>query len=191
MTDKNEESFEITDDNFDELFSKKFSWPVEFYYKCWRGFNWLKERPRRIKWFCERGWRGYSQCDVWNLYSYLSSWMPEALKELQDNMQGRPLGIEVKGIKDDAVFENNLTKEEEERLFKEWKRILKRIEKGFRAVNWDDEEDNTDEFFKAVDARKKGDESLMNEYEFKRAIYDKMAQRGLNLFVKYFRNLWD
>jgi len=38
--------------------------------------------PRNIKWFYQRGKRGYSDCDVWSLDYYLSSWMPEAIRRL-------------------------------------------------------------------------------------------------------------
>lgn len=47
----------------------------------------LTELPRyyykRVLWFCQRGLRGYSEFDVWNLGHYLCRWMPDALAELQ------------------------------------------------------------------------------------------------------------
>ena len=36
-----------------------------------------------VKWFIQRGRRGYSDRDTWSLDQYLASWMPEALERLE------------------------------------------------------------------------------------------------------------
>ncbi len=51
----------------------------------------------RVKWFIQRGYRGYADCDVWSLDYYLSGWMPEALARLQANKIGHPIGMTQKG----------------------------------------------------------------------------------------------
>lgn len=51
------------------------------------------ELYRHIKWFCQRGYRGYADCDVWSLDWYLCSWMPAALDELVANKTGHPCGM--------------------------------------------------------------------------------------------------
>ena len=42
----------------------------------------LKEAYFKVKWFWQRGRRGYSDSDAWNLQWYLAGWLPGALREL-------------------------------------------------------------------------------------------------------------
>lgn len=87
---------------------------------------------RRTKWFMQRGWRGYGDCDVWNLDSYLSSWLPEALESLRKNAHGHPIGMTPKS----------------------WDRRLKRMRAGFlEAKKISDMRYRTPEQFK--DARRR------------------------------------
>jgi hypothetical protein len=49
---------------------------------------------RRSKWFLQRGWRGYADCDTWDLHGYLTGWLPGALTRLKyDNRFGYPVGF--------------------------------------------------------------------------------------------------
>lgn len=57
----------------------------------------VEESYYHTKWFIQRGWRGYADCDVWSLDSYLSRWMPTALAQLQRNKLGHPVGMTRKG----------------------------------------------------------------------------------------------
>lgn len=56
-----------------------------------------EECYHHAKWFLQRGWRGYADCDVWSLDGYLASWLPEALERLQANKLGHPCGMTRKG----------------------------------------------------------------------------------------------
>lgn len=51
----------------------------------------------RVKWFIQRGHKGYADCDVWSLDHYLAGWLPEALERLQVNKVGHPLGMTSRG----------------------------------------------------------------------------------------------
>lgn len=64
------------------------------------------------RYFIQRGRRGYSDRDAWNLHSYLAEWMPAALRSLQGG-HGHPLGMTRKG----------------------WDRRLEIMARGFEAVN--------------------------------------------------------
>ena len=57
----------------------------------------VTESCNRIKWFAQRGYRGYADCDIWSLDYYLSGWMPSALKRLENNKIGHPCGMTMKG----------------------------------------------------------------------------------------------
>lgn len=69
----------------------------------------FRDKPREIKWFFQRGKRGYSDCDAWGLYSYLLDWLPKAIRNMRDCKNGYPMGL----------------------TFKKWQKILTKMAKGF------------------------------------------------------------
>ena len=52
------------------------------------------------KWFVQRGYRGYAECDVWSIDGYLTSWMPQALRRLKLTSHGTPIGMRPKQWRD-------------------------------------------------------------------------------------------
>lgn len=76
-----------------------------------RIFEKIKDIPREIKWFYQRGRYGYAENDLWNLDDYLLSWLPKAIREFRDNTQGYP------NIKS----------------FNEWKKILTKMANGLES----------------------------------------------------------
>ncbi len=65
-----------------------------------------------VRYFIQRGKRGYSDRDVWSIDYYLAHWMPEALKQLERTKHGTPIGMTPKG----------------------WSTRLRIIREGFEAV---------------------------------------------------------
>jgi hypothetical protein len=55
------------------------------YYGFYIWWNWLEERPRKLYWFLQRGWRGYADCDVWDFDYYLAKIITSGLKKLAKN----------------------------------------------------------------------------------------------------------
>lgn len=55
-----------------------------------RIFEKIKDIPREIKWFYQRGRYGYAENDLWNLNDYLLSWLPKAIRELRDCADSYP-----------------------------------------------------------------------------------------------------
>jgi hypothetical protein len=53
----------------------------------------------QAKWFIQRGYRGYADCDVWSIDWYLTKWMPRALRTLRDSKYGHPCGMTHKGCR--------------------------------------------------------------------------------------------
>lgn len=53
----------------------------------------VKHLRREIKYFYQRGRRGYSDADVWSLDWYLNSWLPEALEDLKSQLDGHPTNL--------------------------------------------------------------------------------------------------
>lgn len=56
----------------------------------------IKNLIREIKYFIQRGKRGYSDEDIWNLDSYLMEWLPKALRQLAEHHIGYPTGLSEK-----------------------------------------------------------------------------------------------
>lgn len=60
---------------------------------------WWKEKLnpdnyyRAIKYFCQRGWRGYADCDFWDANSYLESNILGVMTELKKYKHGYPFGL--------------------------------------------------------------------------------------------------
>ena len=61
----------------------KYGYFDYMYYPLYRRWYSLSRIPSEVKWFIQRGKRGYADCDVWSLDSYLNSWMPEAIHQLK------------------------------------------------------------------------------------------------------------
>lgn len=53
----------------------------------------IRDTYLMIKWFFQRGYRGYADCDVWSIDGYLLSWLPEALTVLTKNQHGYPANM--------------------------------------------------------------------------------------------------
>lgn len=51
----------------------------------------------QAKWFIQRGYRGYSDSDVWGWYSHMARINVAALRRLADNKIGHPCGMTMKG----------------------------------------------------------------------------------------------
>lgn len=62
-------------------------------YRLWN--NHLNPRLiyREIKWFIQRGYRGWADCDVWSIDYYLNRIMPEMLERLAKTKCGHPIGL--------------------------------------------------------------------------------------------------
>lgn len=50
----------------------------------------IKHFGRCLKWSRQRVVRGYADCDVWSMFSYLQKLMPDMLRHLKDNRHGSP-----------------------------------------------------------------------------------------------------
>lgn len=132
------------------------------YFVNWKRY--FKYRWLWLKWFIQRGSRGWADCDVWSIDSYLSEVIPPMIERLNGNTHGYPADLD--GGE------------------KKWGEILTKIQHGFEASgrirnldNWNNESPWTAEDivnFKAADEK---DLQTMNE--------------GLELFKEHFLSLWD
>ena len=77
------------------------------------------EGHQAVKFFLQRGFRGYADIDWWNLNDYLSEWIPGALRKIRDGH-----GYPGRGEADTP---------------EKWRKILNKMIKGFEAYK---EKDN-------------------------------------------------
>lgn len=128
----------------------------------------FKEIYYEIKYFLQRGKRGYSDRDNWRVDYYLNSWMPQALRNLKSE-HGFPVQIYVDMFPDDPPWEMNQM--HSTLAHAKWRSVLETMAQGFEAAQ------------------------KINAYEFKGAtelqVLQETMHRGLQLFKDYYTNLWD
>jgi hypothetical protein len=154
--------------NWEECFEKrKTNWFLNvinnIQYCFWRIFNFFKYLPKEIYWFCQRGFKGFSDKDLWNLGYHVLYVLKEGTKSLKEHHIGNPIDI-----KD-----------------KEWTKILSEIEKGCDAglKIYSNFAEVLDENGKFVDYRsftKTEMKTMKKEYN-----------KAMSLLKKFCFNLWN
>jgi|GEM_PF-3227162 len=171
-------------DEFKQKLDAKEKWssehPIQAFiidlpWKVYRGWHeYVVLLPRKIKWFIQRGRRGYCDCDVWNMNNHICDVIIGMVKKLQKNKMGWPscLGTEDEGQQ-------------------KWNSILEKILKGFElkrdVINMDaipfiEGDSNNEAYRKSMEGYgvrfiSKEETAEMNE--------------GLKLFIEYLDALCD
>jgi adenylate kinase family enzyme len=175
-----------------EILDIKWTWWDYITAPFYRMWGYIENFPLKIKYFIQRGKRGYADCDLWSLESYLSKWLPKALRTMAKISHGYPATLKCKhGFDSFSLLSESdiINKEHSDELEKEWKRILVRIAKGFEAKC--QLEDFDMEWIEARKEEDKGNNEPMELYEQKKKILNIIAERGFDLFKKHFDSLWD
>jgi hypothetical protein len=175
---------------------------VDFYYVLYRFFKynpWGNPRQayREVRYFIQRGRRGWSDRDVWSLDHYLSGWLPDALRQLKATKHGVPAAVVEL---EDCGEDGNTTEEGIARASGRWDVIMDKMIAAFEA----DQKINDGLYEKEL-----GDYPLMrpsgvsadawekvkdNHFAASRLLMErdkKIKEEGLLLFVKFYNNLWD
>jgi len=123
----------------------------------------------RVKWFIQRGRCGYAECDFWDFNTYLIDIIIAGIEDLKKNSCGCP---------NEFYDAKNLNNECER-----WLIVLDEISEGFKAgkkiINYDCMRwEKSGEYYKHV----------FDEEEAK--LLAKKFDRGIELFSKYFLDLW-
>ena len=170
-----------------------------FYYEIGRKTELPGDIYKNIKWFIQRGKRGYSDCDVWGFDYYLSKVIVNGLKSLQKQTHGTPCGM----IGSQSIN----TDDKESKEMKEWKKILGEIIWSFEITQkiqdgrWilvSDERSrkNLEKFKVQLNTRTKDDDVLFKgmkqpKYHLMSKNEMKRYKNGWKLFQKYYFDLWD
>jgi len=126
---------------------------------------------KSIKSFIQRGKRGYADSDWYSFHSYLTDIIIPNIRKLKDNVHGCP------GDLWDESAKNNETHK--------WTEILEEIAQGFEAAKFLDGYG----YHKWVPLPEGGSKLEIDTESLNNA-YKKMT-RGMELFGKYYINLWD
>ena len=144
------------------------------YYNSKRMLEEIRLFPRRIKWFIQRGKRGWADCDTWGLDFYLADIIENSIQYLKKNKYGYP---------------NDLTEGK-------WIDILNEISYAFylskKIIEMDlllirnpKKRKENNKHWEIFNKQNKTNIRCMTDKEIK--AYDK----GWKLFKEYFFNLWD
>lgn len=134
-----------------------------YWYYCRHPHEYFMCLGRNLKWFYQRGTRGYADCDVWGLDWHLVGFMGRALRDLAEQIHGTPI-IDTGRTFTDPNDCDTFTIEE-------WKATILYIAETFdQARKIQDFEYTTTEEFTAAKVR---------------------FDHGMKMFSEYFFNLWD
>jgi hypothetical protein len=155
---------------------------------------------RKVKWFLQRGFRGWADCDVWDFDHYLSRVISGGLEHLSRNNHGFPCTMQ-KRLFNKGMIEN-LTQDENDKCAEEWTNILLNTSELFKRFdNWGDHE--IDYLEKNVTGYREflrepfGNHKVSyNEKEWHAAIEDlnkeyKKLLSDMLKSLKWFQNWWD
>lgn len=100
-------------------FDIKLTFWEEIYYFFVRNYNKIKYKVQDVKYFFQRGKKGYSDLDIWDFSDYLCDVLKNGLRELKEISNGCPHGVYDASKKDDECWK--------------WDEILTEMIEGFEA----------------------------------------------------------
>jgi len=159
-------------------------------YYLTRPHEFIRETYLEIKWFIQRGRRGWADSDVWGFDSYLSCVIYEGIGRLRESpVLGYPADFPEGTDNCLSADVRELTCEEGHNdRFEEWDQMLGKIAKGFEAWSKRDDWFGTPEYDEYKKLPTKEAVEMSNKKD--QQSYDSL-QESLELFKKYFVNLWD
>lgn len=126
---------------------------------------------REIKWFFQRGIRGWADCDCWSFDNHLNKIIIAGLKRLKEDHQGCPSDLWDGGAVNQECWK--------------WYFILDEMIQGFQAA-----EIITNGHCMYFSETPEG----MFEYKLDKEQLENLSKkykRGMELFAEYHLNLWD
>ena len=150
--------------------------PTSFEKIWWPTRRFIKDIPwklKQIKFFIQRGWRGWAECDWWEMHYYLTKITLSMLKELKKNSHGYP------GCKNASTSE-------------EWDMRLDEMVEAFEAAKRVSE----DEYYKEVsgdslEAIRDATPKEIRKWGKLNWADQKLFKKKIKVFNDWFFNLWD
>lgn len=142
----------------------------------YRIMDFIKNIPREIKWFFQRGTRGYSDKDVWSIDIWFKSIIIPMLEQLKETKQGHPI---------------DMTEEE-------WNLTLNNMINYFKECTdfyCSEKNEYEDEYMSRIMSANEYDKLLADKWLKREEEIDKykneMKNKAFELFSKHFYSLWD
>lgn len=147
------------------------------YYPLWRGLDYIKNIPRKTKWFFQRGFRGYDDTSYWDIGDYLGG---EIIRHLKHFRKMKRFGVPADMCVDEDGKEISVEEGE-----KKWNEIIDKMISGFEGMV-------TDATFKEPWKLYYEEKKISKEEWLKREKeeYEKNKKDAM-LFVEHFHGLWD
>jgi hypothetical protein len=174
---------------------------VYWFVRVWCGRIW--EAPGNaydyVKWFIQRGHRGWADRDTWGLHDYMSSWLPDALRHLKNTKHGIPMCV-FEGLPTENNDGYTHSKETFAIAEARWDAIMDKMIAGFEASQRIQEGLYEKELGPYPGRRPDG----VTKAEYKKVLDDryqairaceerdmKIFEEGMALFAKHYWSLWD
>ena len=184
---------------FDDFDDRKPSW-LKLWFRlkpCWWFHDityWL--RKKRQKWTT-----GFPHEEFWDFKSALANWATPRLKHMKDNLQGYPSCLIPEEKWEEISAGKEVVKEgqdiREEHGMKEWNKILDKIIWSFEnhdnepALTEPENYDSRCNMIKYDDGSTEYERLDDRPWDWTECeAHDKKVQEGLDLFAKYYKDLW-
>lgn len=165
-----------------------------------RIFAKLKKIPKEIKWFIQRGRRGYADCDTWDYHTYLSNVISGGLRQMARTANGWPESLSrCAEFGDECGRCREINGKDRCPSMEAWSKVLNDIAEGFERYKRNVIED---ELLKLLfKGRVRGSAGIIEpeptneEWDEYRRMSDmeesQFKEATIPMFGKYFRTLWD
>lgn len=100
--------------------------PYRKSYYVKRPWQYVRHQWSQLKWFYQRGSRGYADCDVWSIDAYIVHWLPAALRQLKKENHGHPTSV----CNEDIDWTTHIDCKGEER----WEALLEEMASGLEMA---------------------------------------------------------
>ena len=172
MKKHNDETFELAEDVFARWDKENAKWYNKYFVIPFHTFiNTIKNSPSEVKWFYQRGSRGWSDRSAWSIDTWLVDNLIPMLERLKNNKHGTPLSMFRK--KDGVDKDGNPTDEASVLAEQRWDNVLNEILYGLKCA--------------------KKIQDLDYDYKDKELSKQltKSSRRSFELIGKHLFNLWD
>ena len=169
---KEHETFELTEDVFARWDKENAKWYNKYFAIPFQRFiQAIKDSPSEVKWFYQRGSRGWSDRSAWSIDSWLVDNLIPMLERLKNNKHGTPMSMFRK--KDGVDKDGNSTDEAHRLAEQRWDNVLNEIIYGLKCAKKIEDSDYDYE-----------DKELTKRLT-------KSSQRSFELIGKHLFSLWD
>ena len=172
MKDKERETFESINEVFVKWDKENEKWYNKYFVIPFNTFiQAIKDFPSKVKWFYQRGSRGWSDRSVWSIDTWLVDNLIPMLERFKKEKHGTPMSIYRK--KDGVDKDGNPTDEADRLAEQRWNNVLNEILYGLKCAKKIQDLDYD-----------------YNDKELSKRL-TKSSQSSFELIGKHLFNLWD